>query len=109
MLPGSKYINITPDVSQSVYTAPANGYFTFSIKNSSAENVAYATGAIIPSDSEIALLRSQVWMPTIGSGNLARGFLPCKKGQRLYLGYYNAMIDFLQFTYAEEKQYIIKY
>lgn len=99
-MPNDKYIDLTVGASGSTYTAPANGYFTFSVKSSST-SVAYYTGAILPSNSDVAILRSQGWIPSNASNNNARGFLPCKKGQRLYLGYYNATIDYLQFTYAE--------
>lgn len=102
-MPGGKYISLTPGASEANYTAPANGYFTFSVKSSSA-NIAYATGAILSSDSEVVLLRSHIWIPSNVSGNYTRGFLPCKKGQRLFLGYYNATIDLLQFTYAEGEE-----
>ena len=99
-MPSGKHISLTPGASEATYTAPANGYFTFSVKSSST-NVAYATGAILSSDSEVALIRSHIWIPSNVSGNYTRGFLPCKKGQRLFLGYYNTTIDYLQFTYAE--------
>ena len=99
-MPSSKYINLTSGASGATYTAPANGYFTFSLKSSSA-NHAYYSAAIVPSNSEVALLRSHGWIPSTASNSNARGFLPCKKGQRLYLGYYNATIDLLQFTYTE--------
>lgn len=94
-MPGSKTASFSAGASGAHYTAPANGYFVFGGKASSS-SVAYFNANI----SETGL-QVQSWIPPNFQGNTVRGFLPCKKGQRLNLSYYSMTIDVLFFRYAE--------
>jgi hypothetical protein len=99
-MPSDRYIALTVGASGSTYTAPANGYFTF-FAIATSDNIGYVSAAILPSNSESAIMRLHNWIPSGAKDNNLRGFIPCKKGQRFYTGMYNIEIKDLLFVYAE--------
>lgn len=94
-MPGSKTASFSGGASGATYTAPANGYFVFGGKASSS-SVSYLNAYIIETNLQV-----QNWIPPNVQGNSVRAFLPCKKGQRLNLSYYQLTLDVLFFRYAD--------
>lgn len=97
-MPGSKTASFSAGASGATYTAPANGYFVFGGRVSSA-SVSYLNAYIVETNLQV-----QNWIPPNVQGNSVRAFLPCKKGQRLNLSFYELTIDVLFFRYAEGEQ-----
>lgn len=91
-MPSTEYENITVGASGAIYTAPANGYYSFATTNTSTQtNYTYlvneTTGVCYYAMANAAVV--------------ARGFVPVKKGQQVSLGYFNSTIATFRFVYAE--------
>lgn len=93
-LPSNRYVDLPIGISDTLYTAPANGYFTYMTSTSSGNDCwIYLTNV----DNNIASF-SETTSPYV----VARGFVPVLKGQRVSLGYYgNAVMQSLRFVYAQ--------
>ena len=100
-MPSNKIVQLTSGASGTVYTAPANGYIQCGAKNNNS-NVAYLQIFIKEPETSKTLLEQQSWISyNATAGNTTKIFSPCQKGQLIYINYYNATINFLQFVYAE--------
>lgn len=103
-MPSNKIVKLTSGASGTVYTAPANGYIQCGAKNNNS-NVAYLQISIQEPETYETLLVQQSWISyNATAGNTTRIFSPCQKGQLIYINYYNATINLLQFVYAEGDQ-----
>ena len=91
-MPSDTYENLTLGASGSIYTAPANGWFTYSTTNTSTQN------NFIYLNNETAKLTSYSMAV---AGVVANGFIPAKKGDLVSLGYFNSVIAVFRFIYAQ--------
>lgn len=91
-MPGEKYINLTLGASNTVYTAPANGYFTLAKMANNGQHIYMSNGRI----------SVQSWVSTTG---YIQSFLPVQKGDSLNIGY-TATGDtaFFRFVYAQGEE-----
>ena len=91
-MPGKKYINLTLGASGTVYTAPANGYFTLAKMANNGQHIYMSNGRI----------SVQSWVSTTG---YIQSFLPVQKGDSLNIGY-TATGDtaFFRFVYAQGEE-----
>lgn len=89
-LPSETYIDLTLGASPSTYTAPANGWFTFSKKTDGTNQYLYIKGSLIGSELKA---------PNSGTGLTV--FLPVQKGDSVRVGY-NAggATEYFRFIYA---------
>lgn len=89
-MPSDTYVDLTLGASGSTYTAPANGWFTFSKKTNNTNQYIFLKGSLIGSELKA---------PNSGSGLTV--FLPVQKGDSIRVGY-NAGggTDYFRFIYA---------
>ena len=91
-MPGEKYINLTLGASNTVYTAPANGYFTLAKMANNGQHIYMSNGRI----------SVQSWVSTTG---YIQSFLPVQKGDSLNIGYTAAGdTAFFRFVYAQGEE-----
>jgi hypothetical protein len=91
-MPSNTYVDLTLGASGSIYTAPANGWFTYSTTNTPTQN------NFIYLNNETAKLTSYSMAV---AGVVANGFIPAKKGDLVSLGYFNSVIAVFRFIYAQ--------
>lgn len=89
-LPSETYIDLTLGANPSTYTAPANGWFTFSKITNGAGQFIYIKGSLIGSELKA---------PNSGTGLTV--FLPVQKGDSVRVGYSaGGNTEYLRFIYA---------
>lgn len=95
-MPSSTYTDLTLGASGTTYTAPANGWAYFSTW----------TTATAVSYFQLANLTTNIGIlpvPAQGAGYQQKGYIPCRKGDTIYLAYDNLDMSRTQltFVYAE--------
>lgn len=90
-MPSTRSITITAGADGASYTAPADGYFTVS---------AGSTG-----DGFIQIFNKDILTSTsMSNGRPCRAFMPCSKGDTLYVYYGQVNTPTIKFTYAQGAQ-----
>ena len=91
-MPSGTSVNLTVGASNTNYTAPANGYFSFRTTNrASSYNYTYLR-------NETNKMCSYAMA---ASGVVAEGFIPIKKDDIASLSYFSSGIEFFKFIYTE--------
>lgn len=91
-LPSNSFINLTLGASGTEYVAPADGWF--SVAGSSNGN-----------DGQIWLESSFLKSMVMGNPHIAiANFIPCCKGKKTKISYYNYSCEYFRFIYANGSQ-----
>lgn len=92
-MPGFRYVDIPLGADQTVYTAPANGFFCF---------CKWADGEISQYISLINVTRCELSVEWRGIVGLGRVFIPVQKGDQVLVGYdARGAVHLFRFIYAE--------
>lgn len=88
-MPSNRYIDLTLGASGSIYTAPANGYFSwYCYQNNNGYIFVQISASLLP--NRVA-----------NASNDIAGFIPVKKGDIVFVEYVNLTFNRLRFIYAE--------
>ena len=93
IMPSDKYIDLTLGATDTIYTAPANGWFTLNKISSSSSQYIYFENNITKISS---------YVKSTANGDYLRVFLPCKKGDSIKVVYNTGgATNYFRFVYAE--------